>query len=921
MCMMCPGGGSTGYFAHAFNEVSYGGGGGTPDEAGGAGRAVLLNMTTVGGVNQFSGNRFVDATLIGSKWNTQSLTYAFPTDGTPYGQGYTFTDAGDTFAFNNAQAVAALTAMAEIASFTNLTFTAVSGADMATAHLRFANTTDTTSTPSAKAHFPSTLTPAGDVWFGDSGQPFYDNPQRGNWGFATQFHELGHAMGLKHGHQDYTNVNLGSYFGVQTRFGSQAQFSQFDGQAWSLMSYTPAPGKSGFQGDEFNQPQSYMMSDIAALQFLYGANFNTRSDNTVYTFSTTTGDMFANGVSLGAPNSNRIFRTVWDGNGVDTYNLSNYTTNLSIDLRPGAYSNFGMQLVNHTPLSGTATTALGNLFNPILFNNDLRSLIENAVGGTGNDTIRGNQGSNYLFGGAGNDTLIGEDGVDNLEGGAGADTLIGAFNQANGDGTLDFARYDNATGGLVISLANPNINTGEAAGDVYWGIEGIVGTRFNDVIYGDGSGNTLVGGAGIDQIFGQGANDQIDGGTGDDFLYGGLGADYLNGGDGFDYASYALAAAGLAIFLATPGSSTGEAAGDTYASIDGIIGSNFNDTVGGDGLANTLLGGNGHDVVFGFGGDDSLYGDAGDDSLIGGLGADYHNGGSGFDYARYDFATAGVVLFMTDPNAGGGEAFGDLLVAIEGVLGSNFGDTLSGTALNDTLLGGGGNDMLFGWEGTDALYGGGGDDQLFGGLGADYLFGDVNFDYARYDYATSAVAVNLAGTGFGGEAFGDSYVAVEGVVGSSFGDYIVGDGASNVLSGSLGDDIIVGGAGGDGLYGGDGVDTLYGQAGNDSLHGGDGIDFFMFARGEGPDQVLDFSSSVDKIGLQASTFGSGLTAGGSLNGRFAYNAANSAQGQFVFDTSNNTLYWDSNGTGAGGLEALAVLQAGAALTQNDLVLF
>ena len=71
-----------------------------------------------------------------------------------------------------------------------------------------------------------------------------------------------------------------------------------------------------------------MMFDIAAIQYMYGANYSHNSGNTTYTFSQTTGEMFVDGVGQGTPQGNRIFRTIWDGNGIDTYDLSNYTTNL-----------------------------------------------------------------------------------------------------------------------------------------------------------------------------------------------------------------------------------------------------------------------------------------------------------------------------------------------------------------------------------------------------------------------------------------------------------------------------------------------------------------------------------------------------------------------------------------------------------------
>ena len=242
-------------------------------------------------------------------------------------------------------------------------------------------------------------------------------------------HEFGHALGLKHGHQDYTFVDLRFYLdpgGASVRYGSPALPAAHDGQSWSLMTYRSNPGASiTFQGDRFNQPQTYMQDDIAALQFMYGANFTTNSTNSTYTFSTTTGQMFIEGVGQTAPTGNIIYRAIWDGGGIDTYNLSNYSTNLTIDLSPGAFSNFGMQVANNRAYSGGTAFAPGNIANALLFNGDLRSLIENVIGGSGNDTITGNVADNALSGGAGNDTLNGGAGNDVLDGAIGVDTMIG----------------------------------------------------------------------------------------------------------------------------------------------------------------------------------------------------------------------------------------------------------------------------------------------------------------------------------------------------------------------------------------------------------------------------------------------------------------------------------------------------------------
>ena len=231
----------------------------------------LLTLTTnPDGSRSFSGNRNVDATLIGAKWGPQDLTFSFPTSGTNYnGSGY---DSNGVSLYHldlgTQQQAAARAGFAQIAAATGLKLTEIIETDTVHANFRISQSGDN-DVASAYGGFPSdTRGVAGDIWFGRTSQPYYDLAAQGTWGFSTMLHEIGHTMGLKHGHQDYTNSDLSFYFGSFPRFGSQSLTPDRDGQAWSLMTYTPAPGTSGFAGEKSNQPQTYMQYDLAALQYM-----------------------------------------------------------------------------------------------------------------------------------------------------------------------------------------------------------------------------------------------------------------------------------------------------------------------------------------------------------------------------------------------------------------------------------------------------------------------------------------------------------------------------------------------------------------------------------------------------------------------------------------------------------------------------
>jgi len=342
----------------------------------------------------------MQALVSGLVWNSPSLTYSFPDSISDYGSVSSYGNSELSSGFselNLAQKGAARDAFDMISSFTQLNFTEVTDND-GSAILRLAES----SVPStAWAYYPHASSAGGDAWFNGSG--WYDNPVLGTYAHHTFMHEIGHALGLKHGH------DASGYGKLDT---------EHDQMAYSLMTYKSYEGASGshYTNEYYGYAQSFMAYDIAALQALYGANWEYESGDTLYTFSQYTGEMSINGTGIGAPASNRIFRTIWDGGGEDTIDLSNYNNNVVADLNSGGSLDF----------SATQRVQLGggiysdaNVYLAVSIANQIDA-------GGGNDAIYGLGGDDFIFGGGGKDTIIGGPEDDILNGGAGRDKLKGS---------------------------------------------------------------------------------------------------------------------------------------------------------------------------------------------------------------------------------------------------------------------------------------------------------------------------------------------------------------------------------------------------------------------------------------------------------------------------------------------------------------
>ena len=529
-----------------------------------------------------------------------------------------------------------------------------------------------------------------------------------------------------------------------------------------------------------------------------------------------------------------------------------------------------------------------------------------------------------VIGSAHDDALQGDAGANTLEGGAGADTL-------DGGGGRDTVSYADSDAGVWVDLRTGAVSGGHAEGDSLTSIENVIGSAHDDALQGDAGANTLEGGAGndtvsyadsnagvrvglrtglvsgghaegdsltsIENVIGSAHDDELQGDAGANRLTGGAGADALDGGAGNDTVSYVDSNARVRVDLHTGAVSGGHAVGDTFNSIENVIGSAHDDELRGDNNANALWGRAGDDKLVGLSGDDRLYGEAGadrlygsagDDVLEGGAGADMLHGEGGNDSVSYRSSNAGVRVDLGGGTVSGGHAEGDSLRSIENLIGSAHDDALQGDA------------------GANRLAGAGGDDTLEGGDGADTLDGGAGRDTVSYAGSDAAVQVDLGIFAVsGGHAEGDRLRGIENIIGSAYDDELRGDWDDDDIRGGAGNDKLVGQTGNDRLYGEAGADQLYGSSGHDVLEGGAGADVLD---GEAGADVLDGGAGDDTVSYSSSNVGvqvnldSGAVSGGHAVGdtfNSIENVIGSAHGDALQgDAGANRL------TGAGGNDTL-----------------
>jgi serralysin len=507
-----------------------------------------------------SGNSAVDALIIGAKWGSAGMgaganvTFSFPVTFT-VGSGGQFSSGAFGYggepdssgqALNASQMQVARETLQKWARVANLNVMEVadkpdtqleSGDDSAVGDIRLAMS----SLPStAWAYYPGQDNKpyGGDVWLSKSN---FNNPVAGDYAYYAIMHEVGHALGLEHPHENKDNDIMSL---------------SIDAIKYTIMSYRDYVGDDidGVGPNFF--PTTPMLYDVLALQALYGTNWNYRNGDDTYTW---------------APGA-IVYETIWDGGGVDALSAANQLHNVELHLTAGVFSKIGNPIwdehawvrdnlviaFNATIENATGSdhddyifgSAAGNVLtggpgNDILRGSEWadRDVVDNDTiyGGSGGDFMSGHNGDDGMYGEEGNDFVIGDSGNDILSGGSGNDNVYGGAGNdfllagsgndtLNGGGGLDEATYAAATAPINadLSLAGPRAS-GPHGNDKLKGIENLTGSAFADTLIGDGNANMLNGGLGNDRLQGGAGDDTLTGGGGNDLF--GWTATVFNNGD------------------------------------------------------------------------------------------------------------------------------------------------------------------------------------------------------------------------------------------------------------------------------------------------------------------------------------------------------------------------------------------------------
>ena len=299
------------------------------------------------------------------------------------------------YGFNASQQAATRSAMAAWASVANIGFQEITESSIQVGDIRLAWTSASQTASDATkawgwAGYPDSYWPsAGDIWLSTQASGAKDSDWSvGSYNFYSLMHELGHALGLKHPFQGTPQLSAA----LDVRSYTVMAYDNPAASSWVEVKSTASGGYSW--SAKTIVPSTPMVGDILALQYLYGANTRANSGNDVYD------------IDPSVP----FYKTLWDTQGQDTLSAARFTQPCRINLNEGSYSSLGFKSnwdqyakLSWNSVPNTATFYDGSNNLGIAWG----VVIENAVGGSGNDSLIGNTANNHLVGGAGDDALDG----------------------------------------------------------------------------------------------------------------------------------------------------------------------------------------------------------------------------------------------------------------------------------------------------------------------------------------------------------------------------------------------------------------------------------------------------------------------------------------------------------------------------------
>lgn len=479
----------------------------------------------------------------------------------------------------------------------------------------------------------------------------------------------------------------------------------------------------------------------------------------------------------------------------------------------------------------------------------------------GNDRLDGGAGSDLMTGGSGDDTYYVDNSGDVIKEvmGGGIDTVISSISYDLGFKTLE---------NLTLSGSGTLYGKGNSLDNV------ITGNTSNNVLSGGAGSDTLDGGAGADELHGDSGNDTYYVDNLGDRVY----EKNSSGADtgGIDIV-HALVDFSLSLYVEN-------------LTLDGGVGINAT----GNGLDNTLVGNGGNNSLKGLSGNDTLDGGAGIDKLYGAAGNDTYyvddrgdivseqSTGAGIDDGGLDTVNTSVSFtlgaFLENLNLIG-------TAAINGY----------GNSLDNVIHGNSADNTIDGKAGADAMYGGAGRDSYFVDNAGDSVSEQtvVGVDDGGIDKVLTTVSFTLG-------AFIENLTLLSGAgiingTGNNLSNVILGNESSNVLTGG---------------------------GGNDVLTGGSGNDIFVFSHfgaANGTDHLKDFVTGSDRLSFTASDFGFAPNHALQASELSTSGAAVGGNAQFVYAPTTHMLFWDSNGSLAGGLTSIAVFDNGATPSTADFL--